>query len=130
MQLFDRSQKVVATLEKDLAELLRTALAWAQDHADPLPRALARDYLQAEGEAQVATVLRDQTAAELKQARRDRHDARYYRDKGQAGLKGVGKLAERLGWTPKSLRARCRLAAAAPGQTRCPARSASPCHGQ
>ena len=94
----------LATLEKDLADLLNKALAWGQHHADPLPRALARDYLQAEGEAQVAAVLRDQTAAELKQARRDRHDARYYRDKGQAGLKGVGKMAERLGWTPKSLR--------------------------
>ncbi|WP_414616561.1 hypothetical protein, partial [Stenotrophomonas muris] len=45
-----------------------------------------------------------QATADLKQARRDRHDARHYRDKGQAGLKGAGKLAERLGWTPKSLR--------------------------
>lgn len=94
----------LATLEKDLADLLNKALAWGQRHADPLARALARDYLHAEGEAQVATVLRDQAAADLKQARRDRHDARHYRDKGQAGLKGAGKLAERLGWTPKSLR--------------------------
>lgn len=94
----------LATLEKDLADLLNKALAWGQHHADPLPRALARDYLHAEGEAQVATVLRDQATADLKQARRDRHDARYYRDKGQAGLKGAGKLADRLGWTPKSLR--------------------------
>lgn len=94
----------LATLEKDLADLLNKALAWGQRHADPLPRALARDYLHAEGEAQVATVLRDQAAADLKQARRDRHDARHYRDKGQDGLKGAGKLAERLGWTPKSLR--------------------------
>ncbi len=94
----------LATLEKDLADLLRKALAWGQGHRDPLPRALARDYLHAEGEAQVAAVLRDQAAADLKQARRDRHDARHYRDKGQDGLKGAGKLAERLGWTPKSLR--------------------------
>jgi len=94
----------LATLEKDLADLLRKALAWGQGHPDPLPRALARDYLHAEGEAQVATVLRNQAAADLKQARRDRHDARHYRDKGQAGLKGAGKLADRLGWTPKSLR--------------------------
>ncbi|WP_414497344.1 MobQ family relaxase [Stenotrophomonas maltophilia] len=94
----------LATLEKDLADLLNKALAWGQHHADPLPRALARDYLHAEGEAQVATVLRDQATADLKQARRDRHDARHYRDKGQAGLKGAGKLADRLGWTPKSLR--------------------------
>ncbi|WP_313253376.1 MobQ family relaxase [Stenotrophomonas acidaminiphila] len=94
----------LATLEKDLADLLRKALAWGQGHPDPLPRALARDYLHAEGEAQVATVLRDQAAADLKQARRDRHEARHYRDKGQAGLKGAGKLAERMGWTPKSLR--------------------------
>ena len=49
-------------------------------------------------------MLRDQAAADLKQARRARHEARHYRDKGQAGLKGAGKLAERLGWTPKSLR--------------------------
>jgi len=94
----------LVTLEKDLADLLRKALAWGQGHPDPLPRALARDYLHAEGEAQVAAVLRDQAAADLKQARRARHDARHYRDKGQAGLKGAGKLAERLGWTPKSLR--------------------------
>ena len=94
----------LATLEKDLADLLNKALTWGQRHADPLPRALARDYLHAEGEAQVATVLRNQAAADLKQARRDRHDARHYRDKGQAGLKGAGKLADRLGWTPKSLR--------------------------
>ncbi|MCI1073697.1 MobA/MobL family protein [Stenotrophomonas maltophilia] len=94
----------LVTLEKDLADLLNKALAWGQHHADPLPRALARDYFHAEGEAQVATVLRDQATADLKQARRDRHDARHYRDKGQAGLKGAGKLADRLGWTPKSLR--------------------------
>ncbi|HGM7098329.1 TPA: MobQ family relaxase [Stenotrophomonas maltophilia] len=94
----------LATLEKDLADLLNKALTWGQRHADPLPRALARDYLHAEGEAQVATVLRNQAAADLKQARRDRHDARHYRDKGQAGLKGAGKLADRLGWTPRSLR--------------------------
>lgn len=94
----------LATLEKDMAELLHKALAWAQSHADPLPRSLARDYLHAEGEAQLATVLRDQAAADLKQAKRDRHDAAHYRDKGQAGLKGAGKLAERLGWTPKTLR--------------------------
>lgn len=94
----------LATLEKDLADLLNKALAWGQAHRDPLPRALARDYLHAEGEAQVAAVLRDQAIAEVKQARRDRHDARHYRDKGQAGLKGAGRLADRLGWTPKSLR--------------------------
>ena len=94
----------LATLQQDLADLLRKALAWGQGHADPLPRALARDYLHAEGEAQVATVLRDQAAAGLQQAQRDLHDARHYRDKGQDGLKGAGKLAERLGWTPKSLR--------------------------
>lgn len=94
----------LATLEKDMAELLHKALAWAQGHADPLPRSLARDYLHAEGEAQLATLLRDQAAADLKQAKRDRHDATHYRDKGQAGLKGAGKLADRLGWTPKTLR--------------------------
>ncbi len=94
----------LATLERDMADLLRKALAWAQNHADPLPRSFARDYLHAEGEAQLATVLRDQAAADLKQAKRDQHDAAHYRDKGQAGLKGAGKLAERLGWTPKTLR--------------------------
>jgi hypothetical protein len=66
----------LATLEKDLADLLNKALAWGQAHRDPLARALARDYLHAEDEAQVATVLRDQATADLKQARRDRHDAR------------------------------------------------------
>lgn len=94
----------LATLEKDMADLLHKALAWAQSHAAPLPRSLARDYLHAEGEAQLVTLARDQAAAALKQAKRDRHDAAHYRDKGQAGLKGAGKLAERLGWTPKTLR--------------------------
>src|SRR5690606_28801977 len=94
----------LAQLEKDIAELIRRALAWAQNHSEPLPRSLARGYLQAEGEAQLATVMRDQAATELKQARRARLDARYYRDQGEIGLKGKDKLAQRLGWTPKTLR--------------------------
>jgi len=94
----------LAQLEKDIAELIRRALAWAQNHREPLPRSLARNYLQAEGEAQLATVMRDQAATELKQARRARLDARYYRDQGEIGLKGKDKLAQRLGWTPKILR--------------------------
>ncbi|MGS7843715.1 MobA/MobL family protein [Stenotrophomonas forensis] len=94
----------LAQLEKDIAELIRRALAWAQNHREPLPRALARDYLQAEGEAQLATVVRTQATADLKLARRARLDARYYRDQGQVGLKGKDKLARRLGWTPKTLR--------------------------
>lgn len=73
--------------------------SWARCLATPSLQRLRR-----EGEAQVATVVRDQAAADLKQPRRNRHDARHDRDKGQAGLKGAGKLAERLGWTPKSLR--------------------------
>ncbi|HGM7285114.1 TPA: MobQ family relaxase [Stenotrophomonas maltophilia] len=94
----------LAQLEKDIAELIRRALAWAQNHSEPLPRSLARDYLQAEGEAQLATVMRTQAADDLKQARRARLDARYYRDQGEIGLKGKDKLAQRLGWTPKTLR--------------------------
>lgn len=49
-------------------------------------------------------VVRTQAAADLKQARRARHDARYYRDQGEAGLKGKDRLAQRLGWTPRTLR--------------------------
>ncbi len=94
----------LAQLESDIADLIRRALTWAQNHAEPLPRSLARDYLQAEGEAQLATVLRDQAAADLKQAQRARLDARYYRDQGEIGLKGKDKLAQRLGWTPRTLR--------------------------
>lgn len=94
----------LAQVEKDVADLIRRALAWAQHHADPLPRSLARDYLSAEGEAQLALVVRNQAAADLKQARRIRHDARYYRDQGEAGLKGKDRLAQRLGWTPRTLR--------------------------
>ncbi len=94
----------LAQVEKDVADLIRRALAWAQNHADPLPRSLARDYLSAEGEAQLALVVRNQAAADLKQARRIRHDARYYRDQGEAGLKGKDRLAQRLGWTPRTLR--------------------------
>ncbi|MEF8766043.1 MULTISPECIES: MobA/MobL family protein [Stenotrophomonas] len=94
----------LAQVEKDVADLIRRALAWAQNHADPLPRSLARDYLSAEGEAQLTLVVRTQAAADLKQARRARHDARYYRDQGEAGLKGKDRLAQRLGWTPRTLR--------------------------
>lgn len=94
----------LAQVEKDVADLIRRALAWAQNHAAPLPRSLARDYLSAEGEAQLAVVVRNQAAADLKHARRARHDARYYRDQGEAGLKGKDKLAQRLGWTPRTLR--------------------------
>ncbi len=94
----------LAQVGKDVADLIRRALAWAQNHADPLPRSLARDYLSAEGEAQLGLVVRNQAAADLKQARRIRHDARYYRDQGEAGLKGKDKLAKRLGWTPRTLR--------------------------
>lgn len=81
------------TLEKDLADLLNRALTCGQLHASPLPRALARDYLHAEREARVTTVLRDQAASNLKQARRARHHARYYRDQSEIGLKGKDKLA-------------------------------------
>jgi len=94
----------LAQLENDIADLIRRALAWAQNHSEPLPRSLARDYLQAEGEAQLATVMRTQATADLKQARRARLDARYYRDQGEIGLKGKDKLAQRLGWTPRTLR--------------------------
>lgn len=84
--------------------MIRRALVWAQNHGEPLPRALARDYFQAAGEAQLAAIERTQAAADLNQARRARHDAQYYRDQCEAGLKGKEKLAWRLGCPPKSLR--------------------------
>ncbi len=94
----------LAQLEKNIAELIRRALDWAQNHSEPMPRSLARDYLQAAGKAQLATVERTKATADLRQARRARHDARHYRDIGFAGLTGREKLAQRLGWTPKVLR--------------------------
>lgn len=90
-------------LEKDISEMIRRALVWAQNHGEPLPRALARDYFQAAGEAQLAAIERTQAAADLNQARRARHDAQYYRDQCEAGLKGKEKLAWRLGCPPQEL---------------------------
>lgn len=94
----------LANMEEALAAILGNALAWARQHPDPWPRAMARDYLRAETEAQMASTLAAKTRDDLAQARRARHDADYHRRQGRLDRTAAARLAEHLGWTPKTQR--------------------------
>lgn len=94
----------LASLEDTIAEIIRQALAWAQQHADPLPRSLAKNYINAEGEAQVAALAHEHITEQLEAARRQRGDLAKRVKQGPAGLKGLDKFTAALGWAPKSLR--------------------------
>lgn len=94
----------LASLEDSIAKLIRQALSWAQQHAAPLPRSLAKNYLNAEGEAQVAAFAHEHITEQLEAARRQRGDLVKRVKAGPAGLKGLDKFTAALGWAPKSLR--------------------------
>ena len=94
----------LASLEDSIAKLIRQALAWGQQHTDPVPRSLAKNYLNAEGEAQVAACAHEHITEQLEAARRQRGDLAKRVKAGPGGLKGLDKFTAALGWAPKSLR--------------------------
>ena len=94
----------LAAVEDSIAKIIRQALAWSQQHTDPLPRSLAKTFLIAVGEAQVAAVAHENITEQLAAARRQRGDLAKRVKQGPAGLKGLDKFTAALGWAPKSLR--------------------------
>lgn len=87
-------------LDRAIAEICRQALAWGQNNSDPWPRALARDFLTAQGAAMAAKVAHDDARTTHRKARSDRHEA----DQAKPIPKGLAKTGLALGWTPKNVR--------------------------
>lgn len=84
-------------LDKFIREILRHALSWGQENSAPWPRALARDFQRAAGDAVEARQTHDDARTAHRKARRDRHEA----DHAKPIPKG---LAKAIGWTPKAAR--------------------------
>jgi hypothetical protein len=94
----------LAAVEDSIGKIIRQALAWSQQHTDPLPRSLAKNFLNAVGEAQVAAFAHENITEQLAAARRQRGELAKRVKQGPAGLKGLDRFTAALGWSPKSLR--------------------------
>lgn len=94
----------LAALEESIANLLRNALDWARNHLDPWPRSLARQYLHAEGEAQIAKVAHDHAVENISATRRAVFALEDQVDRGKLTAKGAERVTLVLGWVPKTLR--------------------------
>lgn len=80
----------LGALDALVRDAIRIALAWAKDHSDPWPRALARDFQRAAGEAGAAKAAHDDARTAHRKARRDRHEADHLKPEAKGLAKAVG----------------------------------------
>ncbi|MBN8946745.1 MAG: MobA/MobL family protein [Rhodanobacter sp.] len=80
----------IEALDALVRDAIRVALAWAKDHSDPWPRAMARDFQRAAGEAVSAKTAHDDARTAHRKARRDRHEADHLKPEAKGLAKAVG----------------------------------------
>lgn len=80
----------IEALDALVRDAIRVALAWAKDHSDPWPRAMARDFQRAAGEAVSAKAAHDDARTAHRAARRARHEADHLKPEAKGLAKAVG----------------------------------------